>query len=89
PDEHRFVLTNHHIVLDGWSLPILLGELFAGYYGRRLPPAVPYRRFVGWLAGRDLDAARAAWARVLSGFETPTLVGPPGQVQQGPREVAT
>ena len=24
PDRHRFVLTNHHIVLDGWSLPILL-----------------------------------------------------------------
>ena len=23
-DQHRFVLTNHHIVLDGWSLPILL-----------------------------------------------------------------
>ena len=23
-DRHRFVLTNHHIVLDGWSLPILL-----------------------------------------------------------------
>ena len=35
-DQHRFVLTNHHIVLDGWSLPILLGELFAAYYGQRL-----------------------------------------------------
>ena len=29
PDRHRFVLTNHHIVLDGWSLPILLQEIFA------------------------------------------------------------
>ena len=28
-DQHRFVMTNHHIVLDGWSLPILLGEMFA------------------------------------------------------------
>ncbi|MCV7056719.1 non-ribosomal peptide synthetase [Mycolicibacterium gilvum] len=88
-DEHRFVLTNHHIVLDGWSLPILLGELFAAYLGRRLPAAVPYRRFVSWLTGRDLDAARSAWAEVLAGFETPTLVGPPGQVRPGPREVAT
>ena len=23
-DRHRFVLTNHHILLDGWSMPILL-----------------------------------------------------------------
>ena len=53
PDRHRFVLTNHHIVLDGWSLPILLGEMFAGYYRQRLAAAVPYRRFVTWLADRD------------------------------------
>ena len=52
-DQHRFVLTNHHIVMDGWSLPILLREIFASYYGQRLPAAVPYRRFVTWLAGRD------------------------------------
>ena len=49
-DRHRFVLTNHHIVLDGWSLPILLQEILAGYYGQRLPAAAPYRSFVSWLA---------------------------------------
>ncbi len=87
PDQHRLVLTNHHIVLDGWSLPILLGEIFAGYYGQRLPPAVPYRRFVNWLSGRDLDAARAAWGDVLSGFETPTLVGPADRMETGSRTV--
>ncbi|WP_139825969.1 non-ribosomal peptide synthetase, partial [Mycobacterium parmense] len=76
---HRLVLTNHHIVMDGWSLPILLREIFASYYGARLPAAVPYRKFIGWLAGRDVDAARAAWAEVLAGFDTPTLVGAPGR----------
>ena len=88
-DQHRFVLTNHHIVLDGWSLPILLGELFAGYYGQRLPAAAPYRRFISWLADRDGDAARAAWGEVLAGFDTPTLVGPPDRVRLGPRAVAS
>ncbi len=87
-DQYRFVLTNHHIVLDGWSLPILLGEVFATYYGQRLPPAQPYRRFVTWLAGRDVDAARAAWGEVLTGFDTPTLVGPAGHVPGG-RDVAS
>ena len=56
------MLTNHHIVMDGWSLPILIGEIFAGYQGQRLPAAVPYRRFVSWLADRDLDAARGGVA---------------------------
>ena len=79
PDRHRIVLTNHHIVLDGWSLPILLQDIFAGYYGHRLPAAASYRRFVTWLAERDLEAAQAAWREVLAGFDTPTLVGPPGR----------
>ena len=84
-ERHRVVLTNHHIVLDGWSLPILLGEIFAGYYGQRLPAATPYRRFVSWLADRDLEAARAAWREVLAGLDTPTLVAPPSRSGLGRR----
>jgi amino acid adenylation domain-containing protein/thioester reductase-like protein/non-ribosomal peptide synthase protein (TIGR01720 family) len=82
-DRYRFVLTNHHIVLDGWSMPILMGEIFSSYYGERLPAAVPYRRFLAWLADRDLDGAQAAWRDVLAGFDTPTLVGPSNRL--GPR----
>jgi amino acid adenylation domain-containing protein/non-ribosomal peptide synthase protein (TIGR01720 family) len=82
---YRFVLTNHHIVLDGWSMPILLREIFAGYDGQRLPAAGSYRRYVAWLADRDLGAARAVWGEVLAGFDTPTLVGPPDWVAAGPR----
>ena len=77
-DQFRFVITNHHIVLDGWSKPILLQEIFASYFGERLPAPVPYRRFVTWLADQDNDAAREAWRAVFDGFETPTLVGPSG-----------
>jgi glycopeptidolipid biosynthesis protein len=84
---HRFVLTNHHIVVDGWSLPILVGEIFASYYGQRLPAPAPYRSFVTWLAGRDRDAALAAWREVLAGFDAPTLVGPPDRLGLGRRGV--
>ncbi|OBG17976.1 non-ribosomal peptide synthetase [Mycolicibacterium celeriflavum] len=87
PDRYRFVLTNHHIVLDGWSLPIVLQEIFAGYYGQPLPAPTPYRRFVAWLADRDVAAARAVWAEVLADFDTPTLVGPPDRVGCGPRDI--
>jgi non-ribosomal peptide synthase protein (TIGR01720 family) len=86
-DQHRFVLTNHHIVLDGWSKPILLQEIFAAYFGARLPAPVPYRRFITWLADQDNGAAQAAWRQVFDGFDTPTLVGPPGRLALGRRGV--
>ena len=89
PERHRIVLTNHHIVLDGWSLPILLQEIFAAYYGHRLPAAGSFRRFVTWLADRDVEAAQAAWREVLADFDTPTLVGPPGRLGLGARGVET
>jgi hypothetical protein len=85
PDRYRCVLTVHHIVVDGWSVPILLQEIFAGYYGQRLPVPGSYRSFVSWLAGRDLAAAQSAWREVLAGLDTPTLVGRPGRSGLGPR----
>ncbi len=88
-EQHRFVLTNHHIVLDGWSLPIMLGEIFASYYGQRLPAPPSYRRFITWLAGRDRAAARAVWHEMFAGFDKPTLVGPPDRFGLGRRGVAS
>ena len=88
PHQHRLILTNHHILLDGWSLSVLLAEVFAGYYGQRLSAALPYRRFISWLADRDVHAARCAWQQALAGFDIPTLVGP-SDLGQGPRSVTS
>lgn len=88
-DRHRLLLTNHHIVLDGWSLPILAQEIFAGYFGHRLPVPPPYRRFVTWLVERDIAAARETWREAFADFEIPTLVGPPARIGLGRRGVQT
>ena len=84
-DCHQIVLTNHHIVLDGWSLPILVQEIFAAYQGQQLPAPIPYRRYVTWLTERDLGAARVIWYKTLAGLDTPTLVGPPARLKPGPK----
>ena len=65
------------------------GKYSPAITGSGCPRPAPYRRFVTWLAGRDLDAAHAAWREVLAGFDTPTLVGPPDRLGLGRRGVAS
>ena len=81
PRRRRFVVTAHHIVIDGWSLPLFMGELVSLYGAggdvAALPePPRPYRDYIGWLAGRDRDASREVWRRHLDGVEAPTLLTP-------------
>lgn len=80
-DRHRLVMTNHHILWDGWSSAVLLREVLAGYAAATgAEPAaavagVPYRDYLDWLARQDRDAAAAAWGSALAGLEEPTLLG--------------
>ncbi len=80
PDDHRLVFTSHHILVDGWSTPLLVRELLALYGARgdasALPPVVPYRDYLAWLLDQDRDAARTAWDRALRGLQHPTLLAP-------------
>jgi non-ribosomal peptide synthase protein (TIGR01720 family) len=78
--EHRLVLTNHHILLDGWSMPVLVQELLT-LYGHKgdggvLARATPYRDYLAWIARQDRTAALAAWRDALAGLEEPTLMAP-------------
>ncbi|MGP2442999.1 amino acid adenylation domain-containing protein, partial [Streptomyces sp. JW3] len=77
-DRHRMVVTTHHVVVDGWSLPVLFDELSAAYAAdgetRALPPATSYREYLAWLDRQDKEAARAMWRAELAGAEGPTRV---------------
>ncbi|TDE35343.1 amino acid adenylation domain-containing protein [Actinomadura sp. 6K520] len=90
-DHHALVLMFHHIVADGWSVQVMLRELleFYGHPGtadaatRPPAPLTPYRDYLAWLAGRDRDAALAAWRAALDDLDGPTrladtLPPPPG-----------
>ncbi|WP_344318086.1 amino acid adenylation domain-containing protein, partial [Streptomyces javensis] len=93
-DQYRLVMTSHHILLDGWSVPLVVQELFTLYErdgdDSGLPAAVPYREYLDWLRRQDQDAARAAWRTTLAGVEEPTLLAPadPGRTNVAPDEVA-
>ncbi|WP_283137596.1 non-ribosomal peptide synthetase [Rhizohabitans arisaemae] len=70
-DRHRLVLTLHHLVADGWSVPVMLRDLVSG--GNRAEDTA-YREYFAWLNGRDREAAREAWRRALHGLPGPTPV---------------
>ncbi|MEW2530976.1 amino acid adenylation domain-containing protein [Streptomyces sp. NPDC047071] len=76
----ELVLTAHHVLFDGWSMPLLMQELPRLYAaagdGTALPPARGYRDFLTWLAGQDQQAAARAWAEELAGLREPTLLAP-------------
>ncbi|MGW4808119.1 amino acid adenylation domain-containing protein, partial [Kitasatospora sp. NPDC004272] len=70
-DRHRLVWTLHHILVDGWSMPLLVRELLDHYRhggaADALPAAVPFRDYLVHLAGQDRVRARAAWRAALAG----------------------
>ncbi|MFC4373473.1 amino acid adenylation domain-containing protein [Nocardia halotolerans] len=77
--QNRLVLTGHHILLDGWSMPLLMKELLVLYatYGdtTHLPAVRPYRDYLAWLTRQDRAAAEQAWSQLLGGI-SPTLLAP-------------
>ncbi|WP_435884538.1 amino acid adenylation domain-containing protein, partial [Streptomyces toxytricini] len=77
-DRHRVVITHHHILLDGWSMPLFLAEL-RDLYGlagddSTLPPVTPYRYYLEWLSDRGREESLEAWRRELAGLDEPTRV---------------
>jgi amino acid adenylation domain-containing protein len=73
-DHHRVLLTNHHILLDGWSAPLLVGEWLAACRDDAEPAGLPFRDYLAWLGTRDRAATTRVWQEVLAGVEEPTLV---------------
>ncbi len=77
-EAHAFLWTFHHILLDGWSTPVLLQEVFAIYAalhaGKQpdLPARRPFRDYIAWLGRQDKERLEAFWRRRLDGLAAPT-----------------
>ncbi|MFN8596433.1 MAG: amino acid adenylation domain-containing protein [Anaerolineae bacterium] len=78
PREHYLVWSHHHLLLDGWSVPLLLKEVFLGYEAFRsghvpqFTPAPRYRDYIAWLQQQNRAQAEAFWRQTLRGFTAPT-----------------
>ncbi|MDN3546955.1 non-ribosomal peptide synthetase [Mucilaginibacter aquaedulcis] len=80
-NEWFFCWTHHHILMDGWCLPIILREVFDQYEALtsgtepQISYTRPYVNFINWLAKQDEAAAKQWWDNYLSGFHHATPFG--------------
>ncbi|HTG36439.1 MAG TPA: non-ribosomal peptide synthase/polyketide synthase [Thermoanaerobaculia bacterium] len=80
-DLYHVIWSYHHLILDGWSVGLLLQDAHALYRavvtgGSFQPqPRRPFRDYIAWLRQLDLSAIEGYWRRVLGGFTTPTPLG--------------
>lgn len=78
PDLYEFIWSFHLLLMDGWSMQVMLRELLALYHAivtgqpAGLLPPTPYREFIKWLQQQPEDQAEAYWRKTLAGFTDPT-----------------
>ncbi|MET0699738.1 MAG: amino acid adenylation domain-containing protein, partial [Mycobacterium sp.] len=78
-DEHRLIQTMHHIVADGWSYPVIFGDVVTHYNAGLVPGAgltpltASLRDHIEAVRGGDPESARQAWSTALAGARATTL----------------
>ena len=76
---HTFAWTHHHMLMDGWSVPIIFKELFQNYQAFSNDKSLPikldkYEDLIAHLAAKDKTKSEQFWKTYLKGFMTPTEI---------------
>jgi len=80
PEQHWFIMSNHHILIDAWCRSIMMGDFLAIYkaleQGGEAQLATPprYREFIAWLHHQGLETSQQYWRQTLAGFARPTYI---------------
>nr|WP_217997255.1 non-ribosomal peptide synthetase [Gordonia paraffinivorans] len=80
-DGTEVVITNHHLLIDGWSSPLVLADLLTLYatgetFTRPGVTGSDFADHARAVATADTEAGLAAWREVLAPVTEPTLVAP-------------
>ncbi|MCX6581229.1 MAG: amino acid adenylation domain-containing protein, partial [Candidatus Aminicenantes bacterium] len=77
--QYEMIISNHHILYDGWSNGIILREFFDAYHSLckgeqslRIPAKPSFKEFIKWLQNQDRNKQEQYWRDYLADFETPT-----------------
>ncbi|HSU49336.1 MAG TPA: amino acid adenylation domain-containing protein, partial [Segetibacter sp.] len=80
PNQYRLVWTSHHLLFDGWSMPIILEELLTTYElllaGRPVPfkDEDKYEDYIKYLDRTDKALSEDYWSNYLKNLQQNTLL---------------
>ncbi|MEL6864784.1 MAG: condensation domain-containing protein, partial [Bacteroidota bacterium] len=77
---YRMIWTHHHILIDGWSTPIIIGKLLRAYEklvkGEKLPEEREdrFEDYIRYIENKDRHAQLAFWKSYLADLDGPTTL---------------
>ncbi|NIM17870.1 MAG: amino acid adenylation domain-containing protein, partial [Candidatus Aminicenantes bacterium] len=78
-EKYEMIISNHHILYDGWSNGIILREFFKAYHacsrGRKLvkPVKTKFKDFIVWNQAREHEKEEKFWRGYLGGVDSQTV----------------
>ncbi|UKZ56462.1 NRPS [Trichoderma virens] len=62
-----FVLTIHHALYDGWSMPLVVDRVNKAYSNQTSSRPAEFKHFIKYLSTMDMDSSANYWREQLSG----------------------
>lgn len=62
-----FVLTVHHAIYDGWSMPLVVDRINKVHNGTAITRPAEFKHFIKYLADADSEKSAAYWKKQLDG----------------------
>lgn len=83
-ENYQFLVSFHHILLDGWSQRLLFDQALKDYAvgdkgllsvtQQQKSKTASFEQFINWLSVQDKQAVMTHWTGYLDGFNSPTLI---------------
>lgn len=73
--DNKIIITAHHVIMDGWSFPIIVNDLMKLYENRDLRLNRPrYAEYINYMKNKDNSCVY--WKELLQGVEEKTAIIP-------------
>ena len=66
-DKAQFIITMHHAVYDGWSMPLVFDRVNRAFVGLETSRPVSFKHFIKYLTSQDSTVSKDYWKERLNG----------------------